>query len=45
MVSNKFDHSFSQVLFGNMFPESHGFVAIPVASCIKDACTNLLLSN
>ena len=26
----KFEHPFSQVfLFGNMFPEGHGFVAVP----------------
>ena len=29
--SVKFDHPFSHVfIFGNMFPESHGFVAVPV---------------
>ena len=28
-----------------MFPESHGFVAMPVTSCTKDACSNLDLSN
>ena len=28
--SKKFDHLFSHVfIFGNMFPESHGFVAMP----------------
>ena len=27
----KLDHTFSHVLiFGNMFPQSHGFVAVPV---------------
>ena len=30
-LSEKFDHPFSHVfIFGNMFPESHGFVAVPV---------------
>ena len=29
--SEKFDHPFSHVfIFRNMFPESHGFVAVPV---------------
>ena len=42
----KFDHSFSHVVvFGNMFPGCHGFVAMPVTSCIIDACSNLSLSN
>ena len=40
--SEKFYHLF---LFGNMFTESHGFVAMPVTSCIKDTCSNLFLSN
>ena len=44
--SEKFDHPFSHVfIFGNMFPESRGFVAVPVTSCIKDTCSNLSLSN
>ena len=44
--SEKFNYPFSHVfIFGNMFPESHGFVAMPVTSCIKDACPNLSLSN
>ena len=44
--SEKFDHPFSHVfIFGNMFPESHGFIAMPVTSCIKDTCSNLSLSN
>ena len=44
--SEKFDDPFSQFfLFVNMFLESHGFVAMPVTSCIKDACSNLSLSN
>ena len=44
--SEKFDHPFSHVFkFLNMFPVSHGFVAMPVTSCIKDACSNLSLSN
>ena len=31
--AEKFEHPFSQVfLFGNMFHESHGFVAVPVTS-------------
>ena len=35
--SEKLCHPFSHVLlFGNLFPESHGFVATPVTSCIKD---------
>ena len=41
-----FDHPFSHVfMYGNMFPESHGFVAMPVTRCIKDTCSNLSLSN
>ena len=29
--SEKFNYKFSHVfIFGNMFPESHGFVAVPV---------------
>ena len=44
--SEKFDHPFSHVfIFGNLFPESHGFVAMPVTSHIKDICSNLSLSN
>ena len=44
--SEKFDHQFSNVfIFDNMFPESHGFVALPVTSCIKDTCSKLSLSN
>ena len=34
-----------QFLLGNMFPESYGFVAMPVTSCIKDTCSNIFLSN
>ena len=37
-----FSHVF---IFGNMFPESHGFVAMPVTRCIKDKCSNLSQSN
>ena len=38
--------SFSNVfIFGNMFPESHGFVTMPVTSCIKDTCSKLSQSN
>ena len=44
--SENFDHPFSHVFtFGDMFPESHGFIAMPVTSCIKDTCSNLSLSN
>ena len=39
---NPFSHDF---MFGNLFPESHGFVAMPVTSSIKDTCSNLSLSN
>ena len=43
-VSEEFEHQFSQVfILGNMFPEIHGFVAMPVTSCIKDTCSNLSL--
>ena len=43
--SEKVDDPFSHVLiFGKMFPESHGFVARLVTSCIKDACSNLSLA-
>ena len=35
--SEKLDHPFSHFfIFGNMFSESHGFVAIPVTRCIED---------
>ena len=38
----KFDHPFSHVfIFRNMFPDSYGFVAMPVTSCIKDTCSDL----
>ena len=31
--AEKFDHPFSHVfIFSNMFPESHGFVSVPVKS-------------
>ena len=31
--SEQFENKFSHVfIFGNMFPESHGFVAVPVTS-------------
>ena len=44
--SENFDHPFSHVfIFGNLFPESHGFVAMPVTGCIKDTCSNLSLCN
>ena len=44
--SEKFGHPFSNVyIFGNMFPESHGFVAMPVTSSIEDTWSNLSLSN
>ena len=29
----------------DMFPESHGFVAMLAIRCIKDTCSNLSLSN
>ena len=42
----KFDHPFSHVfMFRNIFPESHGFVAMSVTSRIIDTCANLSLSN
>ena len=42
--SEKLDHAFSHVfIFDNMFPESHGFVAMPVTGCIKDTCSNFSL--
>ena len=32
-IFEKFDHPFSHVfIFGNVFPESHGFVAMPVTT-------------
>ena len=44
--SEKFGHPFLYVfIFGNLFPESHGFTAMPVTSCIKNICFNLSLSN
>ena len=40
--SEKFDHPFWHVfIFGNMFPESHGFLAMPVTYCIIATCSNL----
>ena len=37
-------HPFSHVfIFGNMFPESRGFVAMPVTNCIKETFSNLSL--
>ena len=37
--SEKFDHPFSFVfIFGSMLLESHGFVTMPVPSCMKDRC-------
>ena len=43
--SEKFDHPFSHVfIFGSMLLESHGFVTMPVPSCVKDTCSNLSLS-
>ena len=45
-ISEKFDHLLSHVfIFCNMIPESHGFVAMQVTSCINDTCSNLFLSN
>ena len=32
-------------MFFNMFPESDGFVAMPVTKRIKETCSNLSLSN
>ena len=38
--SEKFDNPFSHVfIFGKMFPESHGCVAMATTSCIEDTCT------
>ena len=35
--SEKFGNLFSHVfIFSNMFPESHGFVVMPVTRCFKD---------
>ena len=40
--SEKFDRPFlHSFIFGNMFPESNGFVAMPVTSCINDISSNL----
>ena len=41
-IDGIFSHAF---IFGNMFPESHCFVAMPVTSCVKDTCSNISLSN
>ena len=44
--SGKHYHQFSNVwMLGNMFPQSHCFVTMPVTSRIKDKCSNLSLSN
>ena len=32
-------------VYGNMFPESHGFVTLPVTTSMNDACFNLSQSN
>ena len=32
-------------IYGNMLPESHGFVTMPVRSCINDTCSNVSLSD
>ena len=37
--SEKLPSIFYVFIFGNMFPESHGFVAMPGTSCIKDICS------
>ena len=45
-VSEKFGYPFSHYfIFGSMIPESRGFVAMSVTSCITDTCSNLSLSN
>ena len=42
----EFDHQFSHVfIFGNMFPESHSYIAMPVTSRMEDTCSNLSLFN
>ena len=42
--SENLDHRFSLVyIFGNMFPESKGLVAISVISSIEETCHNLFL--
>ena len=46
ILPEKFDHPFSQVfIFGNMFLQSHGFVAMRITSCIKGTCSNVSQSN
>ena len=41
--TEKFEDRFSHVfIFGDMFPEIQGFVAMPVRSCIKDTCSNIV---
>ena len=40
--AKKFYYPFSHVfIFGNIFTESDGFVAMPVTSRIIDTCSNL----
>ena len=40
-INEKFNHPFlHMVIFVNMFSESHGFVAMPVTSSIKDTYSN-----
>ena len=40
----KFDHPFSHIcIFENIFSESHGFITMAVASCIKETRFNLSL--
>ena len=44
--SEKFDHPFSHVcIFENIFPEGHGFGALPVTSRFIVTYSNLSLSN
>ena len=43
--SMKFDHPFSHVfIFGNMFPESHGFVTVPVTNMSENGRTNFYVN-
>ena len=45
-LSGKHYHHFLNVrMFGDMLPQSHCFVTMPVTSRIKDTCSNLTLSN
>ena len=44
-MKNSIVHFRMFFIFGNIFSESHGFVAMPVTSRIIETCSNLSLSD